>query len=90
MPVYEMTAEEMLGGSAVVAFADSVSRFARKFICPKCKQKTGVTISYGYPSAELWEQAELNEIVLGGCMQEEGAPDRQCLGSGPIDLRGAI
>ena len=82
MPVYEMTAEEMLGGSAVVAFAGSDSRFAQKFICPKCKQKSGVTISYGYPGDEMQGEAERNEIVLGGCVQEEGAPDRQCLSCG--------
>lgn len=80
MPVREMTGEEMLGGTAVVAFAGQGSSTPRsKFICPKCKNKSGVTISYGYPSDEQWEQAERNEIVLGGCILVEGGPDRQCL-----------
>ena len=50
------------------------------FRCPQCKKKDGVNISYGYPSNELFEEVERNEAVLGGCMQEFGAPDRQCLG----------
>ena len=53
-----------------------------RFICPQCKQKGGVDISYGYPSPELFEEVERNEAVLGGCMQEIGSPDRQCLSCG--------
>jgi hypothetical protein len=53
-----------------------------RFRCPECKQKTGVSISYGFPSDEMFEEAERNEAVLGGCMQEIGAPDRQCLACG--------
>ena len=50
----------------------------RKFVCPKCKQKTGVNIEYGYPDYEKAEQAERQEIVLGGCILEEDQPDRHC------------
>lgn len=50
-----------------------------RYRCPKCKQKTGVNISYGYPGSELVEEVERNEAVLGGCMQALGDPDRQCL-----------
>lgn len=53
-----------------------------RFRCPSCKQKTGVNISFGYPSHELFEAAERNEAVLGGCMQEMNDPDRQCLSCG--------
>lgn len=54
-----------------------------RFICPRCKQKTGVDIIYGYPSKELWEESKRNEVVLGGCMQALGQdPDRQCLSCG--------
>lgn len=53
-----------------------------RFRCPQCKLKDGVNISYGYPSPELFEQVERNEAVLGGCAQEIGAPDRQCLSCG--------
>ena len=52
------------------------------FRCPNCKEKKGVVISYGYPSDELFEAADRNEAVLGGCMQAEGDPDRQCLSCG--------
>ncbi len=51
----------------------------RRYICPKCKQKTGVKIDYGFPTDELFEQAARNEAVLGGCMQAWGDPDRGCL-----------
>jgi len=52
------------------------------FVCPNCRQKRGVNISYGYPSPELIQQVERNEAVLGGCMQAIGDPDRQCLNCG--------
>ena len=52
------------------------------FMCPGCKQKRGVSISYGFPTQELFEAAARNEAVIGGCMQEIGAPDRQCLACG--------
>lgn len=55
---------------------------AARFLCPNCKKKTGVNISYGYPTEEVFQQAERNEAVLGGCMQAPGDPDRQCLACG--------
>lgn len=55
---------------------------ARKYICPKCKQNTGVNIEYGFPGIEQAEQAERQEIVLGGCVLEENQPDRHCLSCG--------
>lgn len=54
----------------------------RTFVCPACKEKRGIDISYGYPSPDLIEQVERGDAVLGGCMQEIGAPDRQCLACG--------
>lgn len=50
----------------------------RKYICPNCKQKTGVNIQYGYPSPELLEAAARDEIALGGCTIWENNPDRRC------------
>ena len=52
---------------------------ARKYICPKCKQKTGVNIGYGYPTPDIIEQVERQEIVLGGCIVGENQPDRHCV-----------
>ena len=52
------------------------------FVCPQCKQKRGVSISYGFPSEEMFEEAQRNEAVLGGCVQAIGDPDRQCLDCG--------
>lgn len=53
-----------------------------KSICPRCKQKSGVSICYGFPGDEMREEAERNEIVLGGCVQEKSAPKRHCLSCG--------
>lgn len=52
------------------------------FVCPACKEKRGIDISYGMPGPDLIEQVERSDAVLGGCMQEIGAPDRQCLACG--------
>ena len=52
---------------------------ARKYICPNCKQTTGVNILYSYPGIELAEQVERQEIVLGGCVLEPNQPDRYCI-----------
>jgi hypothetical protein len=51
---------------------------ARKYVCPKCKQKAGVNIGYGFPGIEQFERAERQEIMLGGCVLEENQPDRHC------------
>jgi hypothetical protein len=54
----------------------------RKYICPSCKQKTGVEILYGMPSDEGFEMAERGEIVLGGCCWPLDGPERECLSCG--------
>lgn len=58
------------------------SRGGPRHRCPSCGQKAGVSILYGYPTEESFEQAERNEIALGGCSQLIGAPNRQCLSCG--------
>lgn len=35
--------------------------------CPRCGGKL-VRVVYGYPTAELGEEARRGEIILGGCM----------------------
>jgi hypothetical protein len=54
----------------------------RRFNCPSCKEKTGVTIVYGMPSEELANKAELGEIALGGCVIEPNQPDYRCTSCG--------
>lgn len=54
----------------------------RKYICPTCKQKTGVDIFYGEPSIEVAEQVKLGEIALGGCVIESNQPDYRCMSCG--------
>ena len=52
----------------------------RLFVCPACKQRRGVDISYGMPTPETWELVERGEAVLGGCsLPLIGDPERQCL-----------
>jgi hypothetical protein len=52
------------------------------FICPKCKERAGVAIRYGYPGVELIERSERNEVVLGGCVRTVDGAERQCLTCG--------
>ena len=51
---------------------------SRKYICPSCGEKTGVRISYGFPSEEMIAKEELGEVALGGCVIEPNQPDRKC------------
>ncbi len=50
----------------------------RLFVCPACKRRRGVDISYGYPGPGLIEEVERGEAVLGGCCPAIGDPERQC------------
>ena len=35
--------------------------------CPACRQKTGVEVSWGFPTREAFEAAERGDLVLTGC-----------------------
>lgn len=54
----------------------------RKYICPSCKAKEGVTIEYGMPSEEAFEASQRGEIALGGCCIDDDSPERRCLKCG--------
>ena len=54
----------------------------RKYICPACKQKTGVDILYGLPTDEAFELAENNLLALGGCCIDLDGPERSCTSCG--------
>ena len=54
----------------------------RQYNCPACDQLTGVDIVYGEPSIGLAKQAELGEIVLGGCVIEPNQPFYHCKACG--------
>ncbi len=54
----------------------------RKYICPACRQRTGVEIMYGMPGIEAAEMAENKEIILGGCCVDEDSPERGCTSCG--------
>ena len=43
--------------------------------CPACLEGTGVPIVFGYPSGEVFDDADAGRIVLGGCVIG-GNPDR--------------
>ena len=65
---------------------------SQRFRCPHCEEKAAVAIVYGYPGPDMVEEADRQEIVLGGCIAEIGAPDRQCLKRGhrwPLQRRGS-
>lgn len=50
----------------------------RKYICPACKEKTGVEILYGEPTYEAFEMYMRNEIAIGGCIIDPDNPEREC------------
>ena len=47
--------------------------------CPRCKSARVVTIVYGLPGMEAFEEAQAGEIVLGGCEVTDDDPLWQCL-----------
>lgn len=50
----------------------------RKYICPACRQKSGVDIVYGMPSEELVAMSDRREVALGGCCIEIGYSMERC------------
>ena len=50
----------------------------RTYICPRCRERSGVDIIYGYPVFELVEQEQRGEIVIGGCVIDAMAYCRHC------------
>ncbi|MFI5324079.1 MAG: hypothetical protein ACHQ6U_11270 [Thermodesulfobacteriota bacterium] len=51
---------------------------ARKFVCPYCNSDDVIEIVYGLPADETVETAKRGEILLGGCVIEEGSPNLYC------------
>ena len=47
--------------------------------CPKCGSKNLVKIVYGIPSYELFQEAEVGKVKLGGCVIIEGNPEYFCI-----------
>ena len=45
---------------------------------PACCGRPMRPIVYGYPSGEMFEAAERDEITLGGCVIDEGIPRWSC------------
>jgi hypothetical protein len=52
----------------------------RRYHCRECGTLAGVRIVYGYPDDKAVKQAERQEVHLGECCEEIGAPDRHCTG----------
>jgi hypothetical protein len=50
--------------------------------CPRCGSSESVPIVYGYPSADLFEASERDEIRLGGCVVGAESPELECVGCG--------
>ena len=47
--------------------------------CPRCKSAKVVTIVYGLPGMEAFEEAQAGKVVLGGCDVTDDDPSWQCL-----------
>ena len=47
--------------------------------CPSCHESiVPLPIVYGYPAAELFEEAEAGRVQLGGCVVTEDDPKWAC------------
>lgn len=46
--------------------------------CPRCGSKNSIRIVYGYPSHELFNEAEAGKVKLGGCCIFESSPEYFC------------
>ena len=46
--------------------------------CPHCGSKTVLTILYGLPAEEAFEEAKRGEIALGGCCVSDDMPRWHC------------
>lgn len=46
--------------------------------CPCCGSKNSIRIVYGYPSHELFLEAQSGKVKLGGCCIVEGKPEYFC------------
>lgn len=47
-------------------------------VCPKCWNREGIPLVFGFPSADDFERESRGEIILGGCVMASPAPDRAC------------
>jgi len=46
-----------------------------RLICPQCGKSDGVVeVVYGFPTLEGEQAAQRGEVVLGGCILDEGQP----------------
>ncbi len=46
--------------------------------CPACGSTDAIPIVYGFPGSALAEASMRGEVVLGGCMVQEGNPAWCC------------
>jgi rubrerythrin len=48
-------------------------------VCPRCRAEiVPVPIVYGYPSPELFLEADAGKVKLGGCIVGDESPDFAC------------
>ncbi|MDA8226311.1 MAG: hypothetical protein M0T74_01135 [Desulfitobacterium hafniense] len=46
--------------------------------CPKCGSTNSVHIVYGMPSNELYQEAQVGKVKLGGCLLDPSNPEYVC------------
>lgn len=46
--------------------------------CPNCKSVKILPIVYGYPTDEVFREAEKGHLILGGCLVMQENPDWYC------------
>ena len=57
--------------------------------CPECGSHDVLPIVYGLPGPELQTKALMGEVMLGGCIVYDSAPDLGCKSCGAkwLDMR---
>ena len=81
------TAVEIVFGQKerdLVGQAEQIMKLRKRTItkkkkCPKCGEREGVRIVYGYPGFELLERVRRGEVALGGCIVEPENPLWCCI-----------
>ena len=58
-----------------------LNKYKKVRTCPGCGGTDIVPIVYGYPTAELLEQAKNGEVNIGGCDIDDERPWRFCKSS---------
>lgn len=50
--------------------------------CPQCQSHKVISIMYGMPTMEAFEEAEEGKLIIGGCCIDQDSPSYHCQACG--------